>query len=310
MIVSFLIPFDAIAIPLLSIFRGAGLENSFLGLILPGIGNGLTVVVLRSFFLGIPTELVDAARVEGLGWWGVFWRIYLPLSRPALIGAGLILFVFPWQAYLWPLLIAPDPDMKVVPVAIAQFAGQQAVDFGAIFAGATMTAALPLRRRSRTLGVRAPTMAPARSRWSGRPRLISTSVRERSPGVRTWSRALADQAPPPADASVDRPIPPAGRERAAGLSHRRERQPPPARRCRRPAHRAPKRNRTGRGSRVSATPPAAGRSRPSRRIRRPACRPALARGRCRPSRSACRAEATGSCDQGRSAPRRPPRQAR
>jgi ABC-type glycerol-3-phosphate transport system permease component len=144
MVVSFLIPFDAIAIPLLSIFRGAGLENSFLALILPGIGNGLAVFLLRSFFLGIPTELIDAARVEGLGWWGVFWRIFLPLSRPALIGAGLILFVFQWQAYLWPLLIAPDPDMKVAPVAIAQFAGQQGVDFGAIFAGATMTALVPL----------------------------------------------------------------------------------------------------------------------------------------------------------------------
>jgi ABC-type glycerol-3-phosphate transport system permease component len=144
MVVSFLIPFDAIAIPLLSIFRGANLENSFLALILPGIGNGLAVFLLRSFFLGVPTELVDAARVEGLGWWGVFWRIYLPLSRPALIGAGLILFVFQWQAYLWPLLVAPDPDMKVAPVAIAQFAGQQGVDFGAIFAGATLTALVPL----------------------------------------------------------------------------------------------------------------------------------------------------------------------
>jgi putative chitobiose transport system permease protein len=144
MVVSFLIPFDAIAIPLMSIFRGAGLDNSFLALILPGIGNGFAVFLLRGFFLGVPVELADAARVDGLGWWGVFWRIYLPLSKPALIGAGLILFVFQWQAYLWPLLIAPDPQMKVAPVAIAQFAGQQGVDFGAIFAGATMTALVPL----------------------------------------------------------------------------------------------------------------------------------------------------------------------
>ncbi|GIF14981.1 carbohydrate ABC transporter permease [Actinoplanes teichomyceticus] len=144
MVVSFLIPFDAIAIPLMSIFREAGLSNSYLALILPGIGNGFAVFLLRGFFLGIPPELAEAARVDGLGWWGVFWRIYLPLSRPALIGAGLILFVFQWQAYLWPLLIAPDPDMKVAPVAIAQFAGQQGVDFGAIFAGATLTALVPL----------------------------------------------------------------------------------------------------------------------------------------------------------------------
>ncbi len=82
--------------------------------------------------------------MDGLGWWGILWRIYLPLSRPALVGAGLILFVFQWQAYLWPLLIAPDPDKRVPPVAIAQFAGEHGVDFGAIFAGAVVTAAIPL----------------------------------------------------------------------------------------------------------------------------------------------------------------------
>ncbi len=144
MVVSFLIPFDAIAIPLMSVFRGAGLENTYLALILPGIGNGFAVFLLRSFFLGVPPDLAEAARVDGLGWWGVFWRIYLPLSRPAMIGAGLILFVFQWQAYLWPLLIAPDEEMRVAPVAIAQFSGQYGVDFGRIFAGSVLTALLPL----------------------------------------------------------------------------------------------------------------------------------------------------------------------
>lgn len=144
MVVSFLIPFDAIAIPLMTMFRGASLDNTYLALILPGIGNGFAVFMLRGFFLGVPYEIAEAARVDGLGWFGVFRRIYLPLSRPALIGAGLILFVFQWQAYLWPLLIAPDPAMKVAPVAIAQFAGQQEVDFGRIFAGAALTALVPL----------------------------------------------------------------------------------------------------------------------------------------------------------------------
>jgi putative chitobiose transport system permease protein len=144
MVISFLIPFDAIAIPLASIFRDAHLENSYPGLVLPGIANGFAVFLLRGFFLGIPSELSEAGRVDGLGWWGVFLRIYLPLSRPALIGAGLILFVFQWQSYLWPLLIAPEPSMKVAPVAIAQFSGQFGVDFGRIFAGAVLTAVVPL----------------------------------------------------------------------------------------------------------------------------------------------------------------------
>jgi putative chitobiose transport system permease protein len=144
MVISFLIPFDAIAIPLSAIFRSAGLGDSYLGLILPGVANGFAVFLLRGFFLGIPRELIEAARIDGFGWWRIFWLIYLPLSKPALIGAGLILFVFQWQSYLWPLLIAPDPSMKVAPVAIAEFAGQYGVDFGRIFAGSVLTALVPL----------------------------------------------------------------------------------------------------------------------------------------------------------------------
>jgi putative chitobiose transport system permease protein len=144
MVVSFLVPFDAIAIPLTSIFRDAGLQNTYAALVLPGVGNGFAVFLLRGFFQNVPTELSDAARVDGLGWWGIFLRIYLPLSKPALIGAGLILFVFQWQSSLWPLLIAPDPRYRVAPVAIAQLAGEHGVDFGGIFAGAVVTAGIPL----------------------------------------------------------------------------------------------------------------------------------------------------------------------
>jgi putative chitobiose transport system permease protein len=143
-ILSFLIPFDAIAIPLSALFRDLGLENTYLGIVLPGIGNGFAVFLLRQFFLGIPSELADAARIDGLGWFGIFFKIYLPLSRPALISAGLILFVFQWQAFLWPLLIAPDPDYKVAAVAIADFAGEFLTDFGAMFAGAVFVCLVPL----------------------------------------------------------------------------------------------------------------------------------------------------------------------
>jgi putative chitobiose transport system permease protein len=144
MVVSFLIPFEAIAIPLSSSFRDWGLANSYAGLILPAIGNGLSIFLLRQFFLGIPPSLSEAARLDGLSWFGVFWRIYLPLSKAPLVGAGLILFVFQWQSFLWPLLIAPAPSVRVAPVAIADFAQQDGVDYGQMFAGAILTAAIPL----------------------------------------------------------------------------------------------------------------------------------------------------------------------
>jgi multiple sugar transport system permease protein len=144
LVVSFLIPFDSVAVPLSSILREGGLQNTYLGLILPGLGNGLAVFMLRQFFLGIPRELAEAALVDGLSWFGIFRKIYVPLSLPALTGAALILFVFQWQSYLWPLLIAPNPQYRVAAVAVAEFASQFHVDFGQMFAGAVLAALIPM----------------------------------------------------------------------------------------------------------------------------------------------------------------------
>jgi len=146
MVLSFLIPFDAIAVPLLSIMQWFGLNNSHAGLILPGIGNGLAVFLLRQFFLGIPKQLCEAAIVDGMGWFGIYLRIYLPLSIPALISAALILFLFQWQAYLWPLLVAPAPEYKVAAVAIAQLSNAMDAHFsyGLVFAGASFIALIPM----------------------------------------------------------------------------------------------------------------------------------------------------------------------
>lgn len=143
-ILSFLIPFDAIAIPLSTMFRDWNLTNTFTGLVLPGLGNGMAIFLLRQFFLAIPVELVEAGRLDGLGWWGIFTRIYLPLSRPALIGAGLTLFLFQWQSYVWPLLMGTDKAHILGPVALANLQGQNFVDYGLVFAGAVVLTLIPL----------------------------------------------------------------------------------------------------------------------------------------------------------------------
>lgn len=143
-VLSFLIPFDAIAIPLATLFRDWGLANTYTGLVLPGLANGFAIFLLRQFFLDIPIELAEAARVDGLGWWGILWKIYLPLSRPALIGAGFTLFLFQWGAYLWPLLAGTSPDKVLGPIALANLSGQFEVDFGAIFAGSVLLTLVPM----------------------------------------------------------------------------------------------------------------------------------------------------------------------
>lgn len=145
-VVGFLVPFDAVAIPLGETFRDWGLRNTYAALILPGVGNGLAVFAIRQFFLGIPDELREAARVDGAGPLRVLFHIYLPLSRPALIGAGLVLFVFQWQAYLWPLIVVSDVELQVGPVVLAQLQGQAEYGFdpGQIFAGTFVLAVIPV----------------------------------------------------------------------------------------------------------------------------------------------------------------------
>ena len=142
-VLSFMVPFDAVAIPLFRVLRAVGLNNTFSALIAPGIGNGLAIFLLRQFFLAVPRQLVEAARMDGASLFRIFISIYVPLSKPALISAGIILFMFQWQAYLWPLIIVSDPSMRVGPVALAQFSNQFDFDLSQLFAGAVVLSAIP-----------------------------------------------------------------------------------------------------------------------------------------------------------------------
>lgn len=142
-VLSFLVPFEAIAIPLSRTFSDWGLTNTLTALILPGLGNGLAVFTLRQFFLGVPKSLSEAAHIDGAGWWRVFWSIYLPLTRPALVGAGLIIFLFQWQAYLWPILVTSTGELDLAPVAIAKSFGAFSTDYGRVFAETAVLAVIP-----------------------------------------------------------------------------------------------------------------------------------------------------------------------
>jgi putative chitobiose transport system permease protein len=143
-VISFLIPFDAIVVPLAQIMRSGNLQNSYTALVLPSIGNGIVVFLLRQFFVGIPRELREAAMIDGLGWFRIFVNIYLPLSTNALVSGAIILFIGQWQAYLWPLLVAPAAEFKMVAVSIADMSAMQTIKYEQVFAAAFITSLVPL----------------------------------------------------------------------------------------------------------------------------------------------------------------------
>lgn len=142
---SMLVPGVVTLIPNFILIREFGWINSFMGLIGPYIlGSGFATFFLRQFMLGIPSELEDAANMDGAGHFTIFTRIILPLVRPALAVLGIFGFVAFWNDFLWPLVVINSDEMKVVTVGIASLAeGPYATDWGVLMAGGMLTI-LPL----------------------------------------------------------------------------------------------------------------------------------------------------------------------
>ena len=140
------IPFQLLMIPLyVMIVRSYGLADSYFGMILPFAIDSAAVFIFRQYFLQLPRELFDAARVDGAGEFRILWNVALPLVRPALLTAVLLTFIGPWNEFLWPFLVTKQQDMEPLAVSLANYistvAGSVANPFGAILAGACVLAA-------------------------------------------------------------------------------------------------------------------------------------------------------------------------
>jgi putative chitobiose transport system permease protein len=142
-VISFMMPFEAIAIPLSQVFTKWGLANTYLGLILPGIANGLAIFNLRQYFMGIPKSFRESAKLDGASEPMILFKIYLRLSTPGLINSALLIFVGSWTAYLWPLLIVSENHLQVAPVALARAFGEHASSYGQNFAGSVILSLVP-----------------------------------------------------------------------------------------------------------------------------------------------------------------------
>jgi raffinose/stachyose/melibiose transport system permease protein len=131
-----LFPLTAAALPLYLLLRELDLLENPLGVALPQAAFSLpiTIVILRPFMAAIPGELEDAAAMDGAGRLGFFWRILIPLSRPALTTVGILAFVTSWNAYLLPLLVLSDPSNFTLPLGVAAFQSQFSQDTARILA--------------------------------------------------------------------------------------------------------------------------------------------------------------------------------
>ncbi|MDX6263779.1 MAG: multiple sugar transport system permease protein [Kribbellaceae bacterium] len=140
------VPFQLLTIPLyVMIVRSYGLADSYLGMIAPFAINSTAVFVFRQYFLQLPQELFDAARIDGANELNILWRVAIPLVKPALLTGVLLTFIGPWNEFLWPFLITKQQDLQPLAVSLSNYlttvSARAANPFGAVLAGACVLAA-------------------------------------------------------------------------------------------------------------------------------------------------------------------------
>jgi len=139
-----LIPAQVTLIPAYIVIVHLHWVNTYQGIIIPTVAHGaFGTFFFRQFFLRIPDEYYEAARLDGANYWQQFWTLTLPLSRPVLSAYGILTFLNAWKLYLWPLIVVRSPQMKVVPMAIAELSGTAGED-RAVMMAAVALSILPL----------------------------------------------------------------------------------------------------------------------------------------------------------------------
>ncbi|MBU5445415.1 carbohydrate ABC transporter permease [Paenibacillus sp. MSJ-34] len=142
-LLSFMIPFEVIAIPLYGLVDGLGWIDTYYGLIVPAVANGLVIFLYRQFFLDLPDALIESARMDGAGWLRIYTGIIMPLCKPVTVSAGLMLFISQWESFMWPLIATRSKEYRVIQVALSDFTTEHATLWNEMFALAVIAVIIP-----------------------------------------------------------------------------------------------------------------------------------------------------------------------
>jgi multiple sugar transport system permease protein len=137
------IPQQVIMIPLYRLMAEFGWINTYWALIVPWLVTPFGVFFMRQYIMNIPSDIEDAARIDGAGEWYVIFRIVMPLAQPALTVLAIYAFLSNWNSFLFPFLFVNDEAHRTLPVGLAFYLGKQSIDWGHLMAGASMSA-LPI----------------------------------------------------------------------------------------------------------------------------------------------------------------------
>lgn len=133
-----MVPTEMLVIPWYMMSINFHWTDSYWGIMFPGVISAFGVFLMRQFFSGVPNDLIDAARLDGFSEFRIFWKIALPLVKPALASLCIFTFLGNWNAYIWPLIVTRSPEMRTLPVGIAFFSSESGGSFHLIMAAASL----------------------------------------------------------------------------------------------------------------------------------------------------------------------------
>lgn len=134
-----MVPFQVIMVPLFLVVFKLGMYDSYWGLIIPRVAVAGSIFMMRAAFSGIPKDLAEAARIDGLSEMGIFWRIMMPQVKPAAITLIILSINGSWNDLLWPMIVTSKTQMRTLANGLALFIGQNTIEYGAAFAGALIS---------------------------------------------------------------------------------------------------------------------------------------------------------------------------
>lgn len=143
-LLTFMIPFEVIAIPLYKLVNSFGWIDTYFGLIVPGIANGLVIFLYRQFYMEIPPSLVESARVDGASWARIYAGIIMPLSKAVTVSGILLIFIQQWESFMWPLIATRSKAYRVLQVALSDFVTEAGTYWNELFAAALISVIIPV----------------------------------------------------------------------------------------------------------------------------------------------------------------------
>lgn len=138
-LITLMVPFQVTLIPVFIELFNFGWLDTYQGLIIPRATSAFGIFLFRQFFISIPRELDEAARIDGAGHLRIYWQIILPLAKPAIATVAVLNFTALWNDLLWPLVVTSSPEMRTLPAGLALFGGQHVTDHAVLLAGAVIS---------------------------------------------------------------------------------------------------------------------------------------------------------------------------